>query len=347
MRAYQFVGWGKQPEFRDVPVPEPGPGQVLIRVAGAGACHSDLHLMDFPAGKLPYDLPFTIGHENSGWVEAAGAGVERFAKGDPVLVYGPWGCGTCRLCQMGYETYCERSAELRNAGGGLGRDGGMAPYMLVPKARWLVPLPASLDPRTAAPLADAGLTPYHAVKRALPYLPGGATAVVIGAGGLGQMGVQFLRVLSGARVVALDTSDAKLATARDLGADEALRPGDDAVKRVKEATRGEGAEVVIDFVGSDQTLALAARLARRLSQITIVGIAGGTLPVSFFAVPQECAIATTYWGTLPELTEVLALAAMQRVRLEAEVFPLERAPEAYQRMREGRLHARAVIAPNG
>jgi propanol-preferring alcohol dehydrogenase len=347
MKAFQFVGWGRSPEFRDVPVPKVGPGQVLVRVAGAGACSSDLHLQEFPAGALPYDLPFTLGHENAGWVEEVGAGVGRLAKGDPVLIYGPWGCGRCRPCQMGYETYCERSAEIRNAGGGLGRDGGMAPFMLVPEARWLVPLPPSLDPRLAATLADAGLTPYHAVKRALPSLPGGATAVVIGAGGLGQMGIQLLRALSGARVVALDTSEAKLATARELGADEALRPGDEAVVRIRELTRGEGAEAVIDFVGSDATLALAAKAARRMGQITIVGIGGGTLPVSFFGVPQECAIATTYWGTLPELTEVVALAAMKRIRLEAEVFPLERAPEAYQRMREGTLRGRAVIAPEG
>ncbi len=347
MKAYQFVGWGKPPEFRDLPVPKAGPGEVLVRVAGAGACHSDLHLQSFPAGTLPYDLPFTLGHENSGWVEEAGAGVTGLAKGDPVLVYGPWGCGRCRPCQMGSENYCERSAELRAAGGGLGRDGGMAPFMLVPESRWLVRLPPSLDPRLAAPLSDAGLTPYHAVKRALPSLPGGATAVVIGAGGLGQMGIQLLRVLSGARVVALDTSDAKLATARELGADEALRPGEEAVARIRQLTGGEGAEVVVDFVGSDATLALAAKAARRMGQILVVGIAGGTLPVSFFGVPQECAIATTYWGTLPELSEVVALAAMKRVRLAAEVFPLERAPEAYQRMREGTLRGRAVIAPGG
>jgi len=248
---------------------------------------------------------------------------------------------------MGYETYCERSGELKNAGGGLGRHGGMAPFMLVPNARWLVRLPPGLDPKVVAPLTDAGLTPYHAVKRALPFLPGGATAVVIGAGGLGQMGIQFLRVLSGARVVAIDTSASKLATAKELGADEGFAPGDEAVQRVLALTAGQGAEVVIDFVGADSTLALAAKVARRMGQITIVGIAGGTLPVSFFAVPQECAIATTYWGTLPELMEVVALAAQKRIRVEAELFTLDQAPEAYKRMKEGKLRGRAVITPNG
>jgi propanol-preferring alcohol dehydrogenase len=347
MKAYQLVGWKKEPEFRDVPVPKAGPGEVVIKVAGAGACHSDLHLVEFPAGALPYDLPFTLGHENTGWIEELGPGVTGFTHGQAVAVYGPWGCGTCRPCRMGFEIYCERSGELRNAGGGLGRHGGMAPFMLVPNSRWLVPLPDGLDPRTVAPLTDAGLTPYHAVKRALPFLPAGATAVTIGAGGLGQMGIQFLRVLSGARVIALDTSPAKLATAKELGADEALVPGDDAVKRIKDLTAGQGAEVVIDFVGSDATLALAAKAARRMSQITVVGIAGGTLPFSFFSVPQECSIATTYWGTLPELMEVIALAAQKRVRSEVEFFTLDRAPEAYRLMKEGKLRGRAVITPNG
>lgn len=347
MKAYQLVQWQKPPELRDVPVPRPGPGEVLLKVAGAGACHSDLHLQEFPAGKLPYDVPFTLGHENAGWVEDLGPGVSGLARGDAVAVYGAWGCGTCRPCRMGYETYCEASAALRNAGGGLGRHGGMAELMLVPQARWLVKLPPGLDPRVAAPLTDAGLTPYHAVKRALPHLPGGSTAVVIGAGGLGQMGIQFLRVLSGARVVAVDTSDAKLATAKGLGAEEGLKPGDASAKRILDMTGGQGAEVVVDFVGADATLALAAKVARRMGQISIVGIAGGTLPVTFFGVPQECDIATTYWGTLPELMEVIALAAQQKVRLEAEYFPLDRAPEAYERMRKGSLRGRAVITPNG
>jgi propanol-preferring alcohol dehydrogenase len=347
MKAYQLVGWQKQPQFNEVPAPKAGPGEVVIKVAGAGACHSDLHLVDFPPGALPYDLPFTLGHENAGFVEELGAGVTGFSRGDAVAVYGPWGCGTCRPCRMGYETYCERSGELKNAGGGLGRHGGMAPFMLVPNARWLVRLPPGLDPKVVAPLTDAGLTPYHAVKRALPFLPGGATAVVIGAGGLGQMGIQFLRVLSGARVVAIDTSASKLATAKELGADEGFTPGDEAVQRILALTAGQGAEVVIDFVGADSTLALAAKVARRMGQITIVGIAGGTLPVSFFAVPQECAIATTYWGTLPELMEVVALAAQKRIRVEAELFTLDQAPEAYKRMKEGKLRGRAVITPNG
>src|SRR6185503_19666716 len=180
-------------------------------------------------------VPFTLGHENAGWVEKLGPGATGFAPGDPVLVYGPWGCGTCANCRLGMENYCEATGGL---GGGLaGNDGGMAPYLLVPATRFLIPL-GSLDPREAAPLSDAGLTSYHAVKRSLHLLGPGSTAVVIGAGGLGQMAIQVLKALSGATtVVAVDTSVDKLKAAKDLGADEVLVSGDDAVKRIKDITK--------------------------------------------------------------------------------------------------------------
>ena len=158
MLAYQLVEWQQPPELREVEVPEPGPGEVLVKVGGAGACHSDLHVMGWPAGALPYELPFTLGHENAGWIESVGAGVTGWEPGDAVAVYGPWGCGRCRSCRTTLETLCERGAEIGAAGGGLGRDGGMAEYMLVPDPRLLVPL-GDLDPRDAAPLSDAALTP--------------------------------------------------------------------------------------------------------------------------------------------------------------------------------------------
>src|SRR5512140_1265403 len=151
MKAYRLMRWRSAPELKDVDVPRPGPGEVLLRVGGAGACHSDLHLMDWPEGTLPYEMPFTLGHENAGWVEELGAGVEGLKRGDAVLVYGPWGCGHCRTCRMGQENYCENAASTRAAGGGLGLDGGMAQYMRIPSARFLVPL-RTLKPQEAAPL---------------------------------------------------------------------------------------------------------------------------------------------------------------------------------------------------
>lgn len=346
MKAYQLTGWQQPPELRDVPVPEPGPGEVLIKVAAAGACHSDLHVMEWPEGSLPYELPFTLGHENAGYVEQLGAGVEGLAPGDPVAVYGPWGCGRCRACRQSKENYCERAAEIGAAGGGLGRDGGMAEYMLMPSARLLLPL-EDLDPVEAAPLTDAGLTPYHAIKRSLHRLVPGSTTVVIGVGGLGHMGVQILRALTSTRIVAVDLDRSKLELAREVGADVALRSGEWTGEEVRELTRGLGAELVLDFVGSDATLALAAACARVEGDLTVVGLAGGTLAYRFGALPWECSLALTYWGTAVELAEVLDLARQGKVRAHVERYPLARVEEAYARLRDGRVDGRAVVLPDG
>jgi propanol-preferring alcohol dehydrogenase len=346
MKAYQLVGWQQQPELREVDVREPGPGEVLLKVGGAGACHTDLTLMGIPPGFMPYALPFTLGHEAAGWVEAVGAGVTGLERGSAVLVYGPWGCGRCKPCREGSENHCERVPELRYHGGGLGRDGSLAHYLLVPSPRLLVPL-GSLDPREWAPLVDAALTPYHAIKRALPVLVPGSSAVVIGVGGLGQMAVQLLRVLSPARVIAVDTSEQKLARARELGAEATVRADDKAVEHVRALTRGLGAELVLDIVGIDSTLKLAAGVARQRGQLTVIGLGGGVLPFHFFALPLECQVVAPYWGTLPELMEVLALAEAGRLQMTVEHFPLEKAAEAYQRMRDGTLKGRAVITPHG
>ncbi len=346
MKAYQLTAWQQPPELRDVPVPTPGPGQVLIRVGGAGACHSDLHVMEWPAGALPYPLPFTLGHETAGWIEALGPGVEGWQVGDAVAVYGPWGCGRCRACRLSRETACERAAEIGAAGGGLGRDGGMAEFMLIPSARLLVAL-GDLDPCETAPLTDAGLTPYHAVKRSLDLLVPGATAVVIGVGGLGHMAVQILRALSPARLVAVDVAQEKLDLARGVGADAALRSGPDTAREVRELTRGLGADLVLDFVGSDQTMALAAQLIRVEGHLTVVGLAGGTLPFRFGAVPFDVSLSMPYWGSQVELMAVIELARAGRIKAHVERFPLERVADAYERLRQGTLQGRAVICPHG
>jgi propanol-preferring alcohol dehydrogenase len=345
MKALQLTQWKHEPELREVAQPEPRAGQVLVRIGGAGACHSDLHLMhDFEPGALPWGPPFTLGHENAGWVEALGEGVDRLAIGDAVAVYGPWGCGRCHRCLTGAENYCERQSEIGAAGGGLGRDGGMAPYLLVPEARWLVPL-GDLDPVEAAPLTDAGLTPYHAIKRSLSLLVPGTTAVVIGAGGLGHMAVQMLRVLSPARVIAVDERPEALALAADSGAHHGVTAGADAAAEIIELTKGRGADLVLDVVGADATLALGAAVVRAMGHLTIVGIAGGTLPVSFFGIAYEAAVATTYWGTLPELVEVIALAEAGQVRASVQRYSLDDALDAYAAMRTGQLEGRAVIVP--
>jgi alcohol dehydrogenase, propanol-preferring len=346
MKAYQLTAWQSPPELREVSVPEPGPGQVLLKVGGAGACHSDLHLMEWPEGTMSFDVPFTIGHENAGWVEALGAGVEGFELGEPVAVYGPWGCGRCRACRRSAENYCERQAEIGAFGGGLGLDGGMAEHMLVPHSRLLLPL-GDLDPRDAAPLSDAALTPYHAIKRSLHLLVPGSTAVVIGVGGLGHMAVQILRALSPARVIAVDTAADKLTLAREVGADEALEAGEGTAEDIRELTGGLGAELVLDNVGAEDTLALAAQVGRFESHLTMVGLAGGTFQFGFSALPFEAQLTLPYWGTAIELMEVLELARAGRIGAHVERFPLARVADAYEAMRNGELAGRAVICPNG
>ena len=200
MRAVQFHGVGLPAHIVEVPRPEPGPGELLIRIGGAGVCHSDLHVLEEGLG---FSGEFTLGHENAGWVAEVGARVSGFKEGDAVAVYGPWGCGHCHACQLSMENYCENWAALGGFGGGLGFDGGMADYMLVPSTRLLVPLD-NLAPVNAAPLTDAALTPYHAIKRALPHLTPDVAVVVLGLGGLGHMAVQLLRVLAPVRVIAAD-----------------------------------------------------------------------------------------------------------------------------------------------
>lgn len=344
MKAFQLVQWQQPPELREVPVPEPGPGQVLVKVGAAGACHSDLHLMEWPEGLLPFDVPFTLGHETAGWVEAVGAGVTGWQHGDPVLVYGPWGCGGCPPCRESAENYCERAAELRAGGGGLGRDGGMAEYMLVPSARHLVAL-GDLDPVEAAPLTDAALTPYHAIKRSMPKLVPGSTAVVIGVGGLGHMAIQILRATTAARIVAVDVNDDKVRHALEVGADHAFLAADNATAQVRALTGDVGAEVILDCVGNDASIALGASLARVRSDLDIVGLALGTYPFGFPTVPYECSLTTSYWGSARELTEVVALAQAGRLRATVECFPLERVAEAYERLHQGSIEGRAVIVP--
>ncbi|GAB2818623.1 NAD(P)-dependent alcohol dehydrogenase [Streptomyces chlorus] len=346
MRAFQLVGWRQPPELREVPVPEPGPGQVLVKVGGAGACHSDLHIMQAPA-PLPgfTNLPFTLGHENAGWVERLGPGVTSFVPGDPVIVYGSWGCGVCANCRQGRENYCQN---LSGQGPGLGggHDGGMAEYLLVPAARYLIAL-GTLDPCQAAPLSDAGLTSYHAVKRSLHLLGPGSTAVVIGAGGLGQMTIQILRALSAATtVVAVDTDAGKLETAKRMGADEALLSGDETIARIKDITGQQGAQLVLDMVGMDPTLRMAAQVARMLGHLTIVGLGGGALPVNFSSPPHECSVASPYWGSLTELMEVITLAQQEKIKMLVEHFPLQRANEAYRLLHDGKIQGRAVITPH-
>lgn len=345
MKAFRLLEWQQPPQLVDVDVPEPGPGQVLVKIGGAGACHSDLHVMDLPPGQMSYDLPFTLGHENAGWVERLGTGASGFSEGDPVAVYGPWACGRCPACLQGLWNVCDHLAEQKIRAFGLGTDGGMAEFMLVPDVRQLVPL-RNLAPSAAAPLTDAALTPYHAIKRSLPILVPGATAVVIGVGGLGHLAVQILGALTSSRVIAVDTSPQQVEMARQLGAAHGVQAGPEAAAAIKELTGGLGAEVVIDFVGVAETLALAASVARPRGHVTLVGLTGATTPFGYSAVPIECAFLVSRWGSLPELLEVIALAEAGLISAHVTTVPLAQAADAYAALRNGSVRGRMVVVPS-
>ncbi|WP_028648173.1 NAD(P)-dependent alcohol dehydrogenase [Nocardiopsis sp. CNT312] len=346
MQAVVFENYQRFPTLADVPVPEPGPDEVLLRVAGAGACHSDVSVYRHfeegqPGAQKP---PFVLGHETSGWAERLGDNVSGIDPGAAYLVYGPIGCGHCRACARGEETYCENAASLPYLAVGLGRDGGMAEYVTVP-AHHLIPL-GDADPVHAAPLADAGLTPYHAVKQALPHLAGGGRhALVIGLGGLGQIGVQILKALTGATVIATDLN----AKARDLaerGGAVTITGGERQVEEVREITGGRGVDAAFDFVGTTGTIAAAASSMAPKGRLSVVGIAGGTHEFSFFSTPYESYVTNTYWGTVGDLWEVVDMYRAGQIRPELELFAMDDALDAYRRLEEGALAGRAVVLPD-
>jgi alcohol dehydrogenase, propanol-preferring len=350
MRAVRLTRWQGEPELVTIPVPQPGPGEVLLKVEAAGLCHSDLHLMDWPMGTVPYTLPFTLGHETVGVVAALGPGARGVPEGERVLVYARWGCGTCWHCLHGMENLCETAVgKLGGHGGGVGHDGGLAEYMVVPSVRYLVPI-RDLDPIAAAPLADAALTPYHAIKHSMCLLRPGAIVVVIGVGGIGHMAVQLLRALSEVRLIAVDVRDSARRLALRAGAHEAVPGPEPGTRQLRGSeasqpcgTEAQGAALVLDCVATDDTLALAAGLIAPGGAISVVGRGGGSLAVSPGSLPLGCSVHIPTWGTLPELAEVVALARSGAIRTETEVFTLSQTRDAYRRLRCGEVHGRAVV----
>jgi alcohol dehydrogenase, propanol-preferring len=343
MRALRLTEWESEPVVTEVPVPEPQGAEVLVEVAAAGLCRTDLHIMSSPPGAYPYTLPFTLGHESAGRVSALGPEAAGVEVGDPVVVYARWGCGTCWQCANGRDNACARTPNGPH-GAGLGRDGGLAEYLLVPSARYLVPAPG-LDSVRAAPLADAALTSYHAVKLSLEQLHSEAVAVVIGVGGLGYMAVQVLKAITPARIVAVDLREAALEMARAAGADVTLSAEGLSGQDIRAATDPNGADVVLDFVGNSATLALAAGSVAQGGDVTFVGRGGGELRVAPGLIPYETTVRMPTWGTVAELGEVVALAAAGKISSEAEVYDLDDAVSAYGRLRQGDVLGRAVVLP--
>lgn len=334
MRAIRFHGPGIGLRTADLPLPDPIGTQVRIRVAGCGVCHTDLHVVDGTQTRVV--PPVTMGHEVAGWIDALGPDVtDAPSIGTPVVVFGGWGCGDCRECRAGAEQRCPESVAP-----GFQADGGYAPAMLVPHPRHLVTL-STLDPAHAAPLADAGITPYRAVTRAERWLRRDARVLVIGCGALGQFALQYLRLLPAhgpsLAITVRERNPARLERATELGADAIQLAGADEPAATF--------DVVLDFVGSAQTLALAAAALGPDGLAMLVGEAGGAIPFGFDHVPIEAWLTTTAWGSAGDLRDVVRLAEDGRVTWSTERLPLDGAMEAHRRLRAGDVEGRLVLVP--
>lgn len=336
MLAARLVKAGKPLEIQDISTPNAVGDQVLVRIAGAGVCHSDLHILDVADTMA---LPLTLGHENTGYVAELGPEAAGLELEEAVAVYGGWGCGACRYCRSGEEQLCDISKWV-----GVGSAGGYAEFLLVPHSRHLVPL-GGLDPVESAPLVDAALTPYRAIKSAQAKLDANSTAVTLGVGGLGQFAVQLLRAITEARIIAVDVDDRRLERAAEYGAEITVKSGPETAGTIRDYTDGEGAQVVLDLVGSDETLALAAQLVAKGGRIAVIGLAGGTLAYSALGLPWEAEVTSSAWGTRDELAEVLDLAREGRIKSRVQTYQLERINDALRDLRAGNIDGRAVVTP--
>lgn len=338
MRAARLHPGARSLRLDHVPVLEPTGDQVLVRVAGAGVCRSDLHVLD-GAWRDSVRPPVTMGHEIAGRVESTGVGTVGLEPGEPVVVMVGWGCGHCASCVAGHEQLCPDGDEA-----GATRDGGFAEYVLVPHRRHVVSL-EGLDPVQAAPLGCAGLSAYAAVKRVRATLSAGGTCVVVGVGGLGQYAVQFARATTGATVIAVDSDERALTRALEVRAHQVIRSGTGAAAEITEATHGRGADAVIDFVGSDETLALAVRTVAPRGTVALLGLAGGSVPFAFRSLPYEAVLTTVVAGTGSDLREAVRLARLNDIGLHVQRYPLEDTAKALDALRAGMVAGRAIVVP--
>ena len=327
-------------EFVERPIPEPRRAtDVLIRLGGAGVCATDLHALEGLMEPAGVTLPRVLGHENAGWVEEVGDGVTTVARGDAVLVFPPHSCGLCVPCRRGIDMLC-----IHHEFTGLTVDGGFADYVVVPE-RSLVALPAGVEPAAVAPHADAGLTAYHAVKRLSHLATPGTTAVVVGVGGVGHIALQLIRELGAGATVAVDTDSRRRALASELGADEVIDGGAASVDAVRELTGGRGADLVFDFVGSDQSHADSTAMLARGGTYSIVGFGGMLSVPSAALVGGEQTVMGNLVGTWLDLWEVMQLHGAGRLVLKTESHPLESVNEVLAKLREGEVTGRAVLVP--
>lgn len=341
MRAVQVQAYGKTPELQEVPDPQiKSPLEVIVRIGGAGVCRTDLHIIEGQwEQKSGVALPYTIGHENAGWVEAVGDAVSHVTVGDPVILHPLVTCGLCRYCRAGDDVHCVSSAFP-----GIDSDGGYADHLLT-NARAVVKLDSSLQPADVAALADAGLTAYHAVAKAARLLRPGDKVVVIGAGGLGHIGVQVMLALSAVEVIVVDRSTEALALIQEMGAHHTVVADGGQVAAVLDLTGGHGAEAVIDFVGEGGAIDDGVGMLRRAGSYFVIGY-GGTLRIpTIDIISTEINFVGNLVGSYNDLVELMVLAAQGKVKLHTQKYALTDFVTALDDLDHGKVRGRAILVP--
>jgi alcohol dehydrogenase, propanol-preferring len=346
MRAYKLVQWGQPGEYVDIPQPVPGPLDVLVRVKAVGLCRSDIDMMDTKPGEDHYataiDPGYVLGHETAGFVESWGASVSDLTKGETVVLHHMRHCGFCEFCERGIEQHCDHFR--RGAIGmtrGCGFDGGLADFIVAPRTE-LISL-GSVDPVLFAPLTDAGVTAYAGCNAFWPILRPGTSVSVIGIGGLGAYAIQFLKLLTFAKVVAVDISERRLELAKKLGADETVLSHKDDAARIREVTSERGVDCVLDLVGSDETLELAVAIVRPQGFVSVVGMQGGSVRLGWNKIATSAKFATSLGSTRQDLREVCQLALDGKLQIDIDRFTFDQIPDAYEKLRHGQLCGRAVV----
>jgi len=346
MRAFRMLRWQEPPSLVEVDRPEPGPGQIRIRVAGNGVCQSDLHMPHLPAAMeqfLGWKMPFTLGHEVGGWIDACGPGVGGFEEGQPVALVSTRSCGHCLECDAGFDNACE----WNKVGRGYGMDGGIADYVLVEDERVVLPI-ERLDPRRAGPLTDAGSTSLHGVRRVTDRLGPGRTAFVIGAGGLGSFAIQYLKILTKGQIIVADVAPDKRGRALELGADAVVDGGlENVAAEVLKLTSGRGADAVLDFVGTTATIATSLAALAKLGRYALIGAGEGRLdaPLMGALAGKGASILSFVGGTADDTRSAIELAEQGLLRNDVEFFDIEDTAQAFERLAAGKLAGRAVIVP--
>lgn len=341
MRAVRVTGYHEPLRMDDVPAPEvTGPHDVVVKIGGAGVCRTDLHILEGQwAEKSQVALPYTIGHENAGWVAAVGSAVSHVAEGDKVILHPLVTCGLCRACRSGDDVHCENSQFP-----GIDSDGGYAEYLRT-TARSVVRIDDSLEPADVAALADAGLTAYHAVAKAARRLRPGFRCVMIGAGGLGHIGIQVLKALSPAELIVVDRNPEAVKLAESIGADRGIVADGSQVEQVRELTGGHGAEVVIDFVGEGGSTKEGLAMTRRAGDYLVVGYGENVDVPTIDLVSAEVNVLGNLVGSYNDLVDLMALAAQQKVTLHTAKYALEDFQSAIDDLDAGRVRGRAILVP--